>query len=83
MIQVTNASDGIEIDRWKFEMQDTWHAFERQTLDVASVARATDASGDPVLWNNGSIRRGTSIYMCWPALGLLSWHFDIFMSFLS
>jgi hypothetical protein len=32
---------------------------------------------------NGSIRRGTSIYMCWPALGLLSWHFDILMSILS
>jgi hypothetical protein len=83
MIQAIDASDGVEIDHWKFEMQDTWRASEQQTLDAASVARATDASGDPAFWNNGSIRRGKSIYMCWPALGLLSWHFDIFVSILS
>jgi hypothetical protein len=33
--------------------------------------------------DNGSIRRGTSIYICWPALGLDFWHFDILVSILS
>jgi hypothetical protein len=32
---------------------------------------------------NGSFRRGTSIYMCWPALGLNTWHFEILVSILS
>jgi hypothetical protein len=32
---------------------------------------------------NGSFRRGTSIYMCWLALRLLSWTFNILVSTLS
>jgi hypothetical protein len=78
-----NVSDGVKIDCWKFELHDTWRASERQTLDAASVASATDASGDPAFWNNNFIRRGTSINTCWPALGSHSWHFDILVSILS
>jgi hypothetical protein len=29
--------------------QDTWHHLEHRTLVIASVAMATDASGDPVV----------------------------------
>jgi hypothetical protein len=57
--------------------QDTWQLREHRTRCVASVVSATDASGDLAFWNNSSIRRGTSINTCWPALGSLSWYFDI------
>jgi hypothetical protein len=51
--------------------QDTWQLREHRTWCAASVASAIEASDDPAFWNNGSIQRGLSIYMCWPALGSL------------
>jgi hypothetical protein len=79
----SNASDGAKTTIGNLTAQDAWRASERHTLDAVSVASTTDASGDPAFWNNGSIRRGISIYMCWPALGLTSWHFNILVSILS
>jgi hypothetical protein len=82
-LHATDVSVGWKSTVGNLAQQDTWRTSERQTLDAPSVANATDASGDPLFWNNGSIRRGTSIYMCWPALGLFPWHFDILVSILS
>jgi hypothetical protein len=72
-----------ENDRWKFDC--TGHVAASWMSDTVCrvCCLAIDASVDPVFLNNGSIRRGTSIYMCWPALGLFSWHFDILVSILS
>jgi hypothetical protein len=63
--------------------QDMWQLREHRTRCAAFVASVIDMSGDPAFWNNGSIRRVTSIYMCWLGLGLYSWHFDILVSILS
>jgi hypothetical protein len=62
-IQAIDASDGVKIDRWKFECQDTWRASERQTLDAASVARATDTSGDPDQCIT-ALFEGVRLYIC-------------------
>jgi hypothetical protein len=72
----------LEIDRWKFDS--IGHvAFIKATNAVCSIYCKRDRC---VWWPrpvyNGSIRRGTSIYMWWPALGPYSWHFDILASIL-
>jgi hypothetical protein len=80
-------SDGrvcwCENDHWKFDC--TGHMAASWAMDTGCrvCCVATDASIDPVFLNNGSIRRGSSIFLCWPALGLLSWNFDILVSILS
>jgi hypothetical protein len=50
---------------------------------TASVAMATEVSGDPVVRITALFERGMSINTCWSALGSLSWHFDILVSILS
>jgi hypothetical protein len=80
----SDASDGAKTTVGNLTAQDTWCASELQTLDAASVASTTDASGDPAFWNNGSIRRGTSIYICVGRLWALPLGtFDILVSILS
>jgi hypothetical protein len=79
----SDASDEGEDDRWKFDL--AGHVALIRAMDVVcSVCCKRDRR---VWWPrpmyNGSIRRGTSIYMCWPALGLYSQHFDILVSILS
>jgi hypothetical protein len=57
-------------------------------IRVTDVGCRVCCKGDRRVWwprpvYNDSIRRGTSIYMCWLALGLFSWHFNILVSILS
>jgi hypothetical protein len=82
-LHVTDASDGSKIDRWNSSMQG--HVVTIRAIDAGGrvCCKGTTASGDLEFWNNGYIQRGTYIYSCWPALGSISWHFDILVSILS
>jgi hypothetical protein len=79
----SDASDEGEDDHWKFDY--AGHVVASWASDA--VCRVYCKHDKCVWWPrpvyNGSIRRGTSIYMCWPGLGLFSWHFDILVSILS
>jgi hypothetical protein len=78
-----NAFVGAKMTIGKLTVQDTWRASERRTLDATSVASAIDASGDPTFWNNGSIRRGTYIYVLASSWATSLALFDILVSILS
>jgi hypothetical protein len=69
--EATDTSVEEDFDRWLSNTQDTWRTSERQTLDAASVARATDASGDPDQCIM-ALFEGVPLYICVGRLWALS-----------
>jgi hypothetical protein len=62
-LQATDASIGWKSTVGNLTQQDTWRSSERQTRCAASVASATDASGDPDQCIT-ALFEGVRLYIC-------------------